>query len=104
MRIKDEKFRESLSEYFNTNSIVENNETDFESLKKQVNIVIEKLPPKRKQIYTLSRERGYTYSEIAQELNISVKTVEKQINLSLKQIKNHLDKESFTTLIIPFFI
>lgn len=50
---------------------------------------IENLPPKRKLIYKKSREEGLTYPQIASELNISEKTVEAQIHLALKWLKNY---------------
>jgi RNA polymerase sigma factor (sigma-70 family) len=42
--------------------------------------VIEKLPPKCKQVFLLSRAEGMTYAEIAEHCGISVKMVEKQIS------------------------
>ena len=48
------------------------------------------LPPKRREIFRLSREQGMKYKEIAEELNISVKTVEAQMGLALKHLRNEL--------------
>lgn len=48
------------------------------------------MPPKRKEIYMLSRERGLTNAEIAKKLDISKKTVENHLNLALKEIRNFL--------------
>lgn len=42
--------------------------------------VIERLPPKCKHVFLLSRAEGMTYAEIAQHCGISVKMVEKQIS------------------------
>jgi RNA polymerase sigma-70 factor (ECF subfamily) len=51
---------------------------------------IESLPPKRKEIFRLSRENGLKYKEIADELHISVKTVEAQMGLALKHLREEL--------------
>ncbi|HAH23410.1 MAG TPA: RNA polymerase sigma-70 factor [Prolixibacteraceae bacterium] len=51
---------------------------------------IESLPPKRQEIFRLSREQGLKYKEIANELNISVKTVEAQMGLALKHLRDQL--------------
>lgn len=45
--------------------------------------VIERLPPKCKQVFLLSRVRGMTYPEIARHCGISVKMVEKQISRAM---------------------
>jgi RNA polymerase sigma-70 factor, ECF subfamily len=51
---------------------------------------IASLPPKRQEIFRLSREQGIKYKEIAEALNISVKTVEAQMGLALKQLRYEL--------------
>ncbi len=49
-----------------------------------------KLPPKTREVFLLNRQGGLTYKEIAEELNISVKTVEGQMNRALKKMKDLL--------------
>ena len=53
---------------------------------------IDALPPKRKQIFRMSREQGMTYQEIARNLGISRKTVENQMVETLKTLRNHLQQ------------
>ncbi|MDR1624124.1 MAG: RNA polymerase sigma-70 factor [Tannerellaceae bacterium] len=48
---------------------------------------IDRLPPGRKKIFLLSKRDGLTYREIADELNLSVKTVESQIGKALKTLR-----------------
>lgn len=48
------------------------------------------LPDKCREIFHLSRNENFTNQQIANELNISVKTVEAQITKALKRIKTHL--------------
>lgn len=48
---------------------------------------IDKLPPERKKIFLLSKRDGLKYQEIAEELHISVKTVENQIGKALKALR-----------------
>ena len=40
---------------------------------------IDSMPPRRREIFLMSRRDGLTYAEIADELGLSVKTVENQI-------------------------
>jgi RNA polymerase sigma-70 factor (ECF subfamily) len=51
---------------------------------------IEKLPRKCKMVFTLNRQEGLTYSEIADILNISERTVENQIVRALKHLRRDL--------------
>ena len=56
----------------------------------QINQVIDRLPPQRRRIFNLSRIDGLKYREIALELNISSKTVEVQMGLALKFLREKL--------------
>lgn len=47
---------------------------------------IQQLPPKRKLIYTLSREKGLTHAQIAKALNLSSNTVKNSIVAATKSI------------------
>ncbi len=51
---------------------------------------ISSLPRKRREIFRLSREKGMKYREIAELMNISVKTVEAQMGLALKTLREKL--------------
>jgi len=51
---------------------------------------ISSLPEKRQEIFRLSREQGLKYKEIAEKLNISVKTVEAQMGMALKHLRDEL--------------
>lgn len=55
---------------------------------------ISALPEKRQEIFRLSREQGLKYKEIAEKLNISVKTVEAQMGLALKYLRDELKELS----------
>jgi RNA polymerase sigma-70 factor (ECF subfamily) len=59
-------------------------------MQERINIVIEDLPEKCRQIYKLSRETNLTYKKIAEELQISPKTVENQISIALKKLREAL--------------
>ncbi|HZL11076.1 MAG TPA: RNA polymerase sigma-70 factor [Prolixibacteraceae bacterium] len=64
---------------------------------------IDSLPSKRKEIFRLSREQGLKYKEIAETLNISIKTVEAQMGLALKYLREEL-KDFSNHLMTLFFI
>lgn len=51
---------------------------------------IASMPPKRQEIFRMSREQGLKYKEIADKLELSVKTVEAQMGLALKHLRDDL--------------
>lgn len=51
---------------------------------------INSLPEKRREIFRLSRQEGLKYHEIAQKLNISIKTVETHMSLAIKTLREKL--------------
>jgi RNA polymerase sigma-70 factor (ECF subfamily) len=91
------KYYESLSE------IVE--DTDEYSLARLIDVVtseIEKLPPKCRQIFTLSKSEGLTNREISEHLNISLKTVEAQITKAFGILRKELGNKYETILLLIF--
>ncbi len=59
---------------------------------------IQKLPPKCKMIFKLTREEGLKYKEVAILLNISVKTVENQMAIALKRISAEMEVNIFHSI------
>lgn len=59
-------------------------------LAEKIEACVESLPEKRQEIFRLSREDGLKYKEIADRLNISVKTVETQMGFALKTLRENL--------------
>lgn len=51
---------------------------------------VDRLPPRCREIFMMSRDGGLTYNEIAQALGISVKTVETQMGRALKALRASL--------------
>lgn len=68
---------------------VATNGAEYSEMEALYQAALEKLPPKRRQIFMLSRQQGLSYSEIAQQLNLSVKTVETQIMQALKFLRTY---------------
>lgn len=51
--------------------------------------LIRTLPGKRREVFTLSRIQGVPNAEIAEKLGISIRTVEKHINLALRFLREN---------------
>jgi len=92
--LRKEKAEKKRIELFTTSKSYSSNETEylveFESQESAARKIIDSFPERRKQIFKLSREQGLTNREIAEQLNISVKTVENQMNLALKVLRDKL--------------
>ena len=63
---------------------------DTAELSRQIEAAVSKMPARRYEIYRLSRECGKNNREIAEELNISPKSVENQITKALGSIKKEI--------------
>ena len=59
-------------------------------LHEKIAIIIGKLPERCARIFCMSRFEGLKYAEIAEELSISVKTVEANMGKALKEFRNEL--------------
>lgn len=90
--------------YYNTiNSIVL--EDDSESFQKILNVVnkeISNLPPKCKEVFILSKKEGLTNIEIAEHLNVSIKTVEAQITKAFSILRSSM-QEKIKNIFFLFF-
>jgi RNA polymerase sigma-70 factor (ECF subfamily) len=53
---------------------------------------IRAMPEKRQEIFRMSREEGLKYREIAEKLNISIKTVETHMGLAIKSLREKLNQ------------
>ncbi len=48
------------------------------------------LPPRTREVFVMSRERGLRYSEIAEQLGVSVKAVEANMSRALRMLRERL--------------
>ena len=63
---------------------------EMDELQGKVEEALAQLPEKRRQIFELSRFQEKKYHEIAEELNVSIKTVETQMSRALKVMREVL--------------
>ena len=67
-----------------------NDPAAFRELRERVESAIAALPERTRLVFTLSRNEGLTYPEIAKALEISVKTVESQMSRALRLLRDDL--------------
>lgn len=72
-------------------------------LQEIIDTTLEKLPEKTQQIFSLSRDKGLTYKEIAAKTDLSQKAVEFHISKALQQLRVSLrDFIALSTLLFLF--
>ncbi|MCF8379007.1 MAG: sigma-70 family RNA polymerase sigma factor [Bacteroidales bacterium] len=73
-------------------------ETDYFDLLEKTDALIDKLPPQQKKVILLRKEKGLTAKEMAEELNLSRKTVENHLNLARAFLKKAMISEGLLSL------
>ena len=89
MKIRDD-YKEHNQREMDQNRVLADDDLEASELENRIHSSINSLPEKRKKIFILSRYEGLKYQEIAEKLNISVKTVEHQMGSAIKQLKTDL--------------
>lgn len=99
---KTENERKLVGHSENIEDIYGGNDHDSDNeLNEHVNRALLELPEKRREIFEMSRFDGLKYHEIAEKLNINVKTVETQMSRSLEFMRKYLKEFiSFMLLIM----
>ncbi|RKD90621.1 RNA polymerase sigma-70 factor [Mangrovibacterium diazotrophicum] len=70
----------------------------------RVNKSINELPERCREVFILCRFEGLKYSQCAEQLNISVKTVESQMAIALKRLREKLADYQYFNVLIGFFL
>lgn len=77
-----------------------NNQLEEAELNNKINTAIQELPPKCREIFILCRFEELKYAEIAERLNISIKTVEMQMSIALKKLRKKLTEAESINLTV----
>ncbi|GHB75058.1 hypothetical protein GCM10007390_30990 [Persicitalea jodogahamensis] len=64
--------------------------TQYEETFHRVQLLVEQLPPQCRKVFLMSRFEGKRYKEIAEEMGLSVKTVDTHLVKALKLVRNGL--------------
>ena len=96
----ESKYIDSIKEFAKSGACI----TDYLIREKQLFALIDQeiaaLPPKMRVVFELSRTTGLTHKQVAEKLQLSEKTVKKQINNSLKILRSKLSASLFTAFIL----
>lgn len=97
MILLQQKYMESMHQVIETTD-----EGSIERMLAIINREIQNLPPKCQQVFILSKKEGLTNIEIAEHLDISIKTVEAQISKAFKILKEKL-KDNYNMMLFLLF-
>lgn len=86
------KHQAALEQFFNTHPVPADSALIERELIMQIESAIKLLPSKMRGVFELSRKSGLSQKEIASQLNISDKTVKKQVSNAIKILRLRLDK------------
>ena len=70
-----------------------------EEVGEQINLLVEKMPSRQREVFKMKHFQNYSYKEIAQALNISTNTVENHIVKAHKYLKKNLGKAYLSVLL-----
>lgn len=84
--------------------VLNENAVNTEDLTEKIKEAIDSLPPKCKTIFILSRYQGLKYREIADTLQISIKTVENQMSIAFEKLREKLREYSSHLLLLLFWL
>jgi RNA polymerase sigma-70 factor (ECF subfamily) len=92
-KAKQEKFRVDLFEFLSAENTSLEIRPDFDSLILKLDSLIEQMPDRRKEIFLKRKKEGKSVRDIAEEMDVSPKTVENQITEAMNYLKKEFDKD-----------
>lgn len=97
-QMRDMNMEDTLKKHILSQAIDYSNESQdgiiANDLKEIIDCALEKLTPRQREVFNMSREANMSHQEIADALGISVNTVQEHISLSLRTIRTYLTKYS----------
>ncbi len=83
----------------NNDSTTPEEELNFQELQKAYDVALKSMPEKQRTVFLMNRIDELKYREIAEQLNLSVKAIEKRMSQALEHLKKHL-KDKISGLIL----
>ncbi len=88
-KVKD-SYKNSNQDSSNESARSSEDEVLYSEMEERLYKAIDNLPPQRKKAFVMSRYDGLKYHEIASEMDVSVKTVEKHLVKALQHLRTEL--------------
>lgn len=88
--IKHQKIEQAYANQLESPLSVNEDQVEYDELVGRLEKAMDKIPEKCREIFELNRFEGKRYKEIAEELKLSLKTVENQMGKALKILRTEL--------------
>lgn len=98
-----QNYRHQLIDTFVPFSNESNERLDYQLLLKKVETLVQQLPPRQQDVLLKIKKDGMPVKEVAQQLNISPKTVENHLTQALKNIKKGLLGKEIASILFFLF-
>lgn len=97
-QLRDLANQDKLKEQILSQAVDYSNDTSHEilanDLRRFISLAMQQLTSRQREIFEMSREKQMSHREIAEALGISVNTVQESISISLRTLRNYLEKNS----------
>ncbi len=94
------EYLKSVQQIKTTNNVID--ELHYKQIKGEFDLITNKLTPRQREIFILSREEGLSYKEIAHKLNISSNTVKNHLVSAVKFIKSNMNNRLESSVLFIF--
>lgn len=98
-KIKQNSFESRVREIVVKNGNYLDSTVEYNEIREKVEVIINQMPEKRRLIFKLSREQGFSNREIAEQLEISIKTVEDHMMHAIRHLRKNLKTFDLITLL-----
>lgn len=102
--IRRNNYRASLADFLEIRESYLEERLYVRELTSLIEQEVKRLPPRMQEIFILSRMEYLTNKEIAERLEISDKTVKKQIGYSIKYLRPKIERQYLSSLLVLFFV
>lgn len=102
-RLNNENFKDRIRSLSLVKEYSSMEQIEYNDLKDKVDKLVSELPERQKEIFILSRTKGLSNKEIAEQLGIKAKTVEYHITQSVRYLKEKL-KELGVMSLLYFYL
>lgn len=102
----EEESTEQFADRLDTLKVQESNQENtlfMKEIQAEIESFMETLPNQVKKVFLLSRSYGLKNKEIAVQLNLSPKTVEKHLSRALLELRIHLKSKGLMTISLLFY-
>lgn len=101
-KAKEEQYKHEIVDILDENRDENEFEENYQMVVEKLDIFIDQMPARRKQIFILRKKQGVPVKQIAEQLGLSVKTVENQITKAMRYLKECFEKEFPKGLLLYF--